>query len=157
MPTFNFSLPKKKDKERKASNNSIKHEVIERDIIGVIWIDCNANYFVHINGNKYTIKRECYSCKGKRAVYRQGQYDRNRVCYIRHSDNYAECNPLHWLPFAPGCMVKGNIIRHSLTKAKLFVIKNCYVDYDNNDAHAAIEYYREHYAEIIEKHKIKYG
>lgn len=148
MPTFDFSLPKKVKAKRKTVNNTERYEIIERNVVGVVWIDIKANYFIHCNTDIYPVAYECYSCKGKARVYRRGYYDRNRVSYIRCNDNLTECNTLHYLPFGIGCIVKGNIVRNKYTNKLLFYIKDCWVDYSNEDAHNALEFYRNNINEI---------
>lgn len=148
MPSFDFSLVRKETNKRKTSNNTNKYEVIEKNILGVICIDINANYYVKVDNKCYNINSECYSCKGKNIIYAQGVNDKRRICIIRNSGEYLECNHNLYLPFAPGCIVSGDIIiNHPLT-AKIFNIKKIWIDLDNDVAHEALAFYKEHYKEI---------
>lgn len=156
MPTFNFSLPKKKAKERKTSNNSKIFEVIEKNVIGIVWCDEFANFTVRVCKNSiYDIHSDCYSCKGKERIYSRNLDKNQRVCIIRNSDDYSACNPNCYLPFAPGCVVSGNIIINGFTKQ--FYIKKCWIELNNDDAHDALVYYRNNYntiCSILENNKL---
>lgn len=148
MPSFDFSLVKKESNKRKTSNNINKYDVVEKNVIGVVHIDINANYYVKINDRYYNINSECYSCKGKNMIYAQGYDDKRRICIIHSPGEYTECNHNLYLPFAPGCIVSGDIIiNHPLT-AKIFNIKKVWIDFNNDDAHEALAFYKEHYKEI---------
>ncbi len=146
MPSFDFSLVKKESNNRKTSNNINKYEVVEKNVMGVVHIDINANYYVKINNRYYNINSECYSCKGKNMIYAQGYDDKHRVCIIRSPGEYTECNHNLYLPFAPGCIVSGDIIKQNGTK--VFLIKKVWTDLLDNDSHEALNFYREHYKEI---------
>lgn len=148
MPSFSFTLAKKPAGKRKTSVRTNEYEVVDTNVVGVVWIDINANYFVHTEEHTYPIKKECYSCKGKSRVYRHGCYDMNRVSYIRLSDNLNECNHTYYIPFAVGCIVSGSIHRNKSTNKLSFNIRKCWIDYDNEDAHKALEFYRQHLNEI---------
>lgn len=144
MPTFDFSLPKKKAKARKTSNYTKQFEVIEKNIIGVVWIDKSAKFTVKVaNQFNYEIHADCYSCKGKDKIYPCKLDDNRRVCIIRNVDNYSDCNQNCYLPFAPGCVVSGDIVVKGFTKQ--FYIRKCWIELDNDDAHAALVYYRKNY------------
>lgn len=148
MPSFDFSVVKKESNKRKTSNNIKKYEVVEKDVVGIVWIDINANYYVKINDKHYNIDTECYSCKGKDKVYAQGIDNKQRICIIRNIDEYVECNPNLYLPFASGCIVSGNIIINRFSNSKVFYIKKTWTNFDNDDAHEALSFYKEHYKEI---------
>lgn len=149
MPSFDFSIVKKKTKAGKTSKDSSVYKTVDKNVIGVVWITKNAKYYVKASdGKTYNIKSTSYSCKGKRYIYRQGCDDLNRVCYIRLPDNCRECNSDHWLPFAPGNVVKGNIVLNKKLNSFLFDIKETWVDYGNDDSHKSLEFYREHLKEI---------
>ena len=156
MPTFNFSLPKKETKARKTSNHIKQHEVIEKNIIGIVWIDEFANFTVRVRKNFiYNIHPDCYSCKGKVQVYARNLDKNRRICVIRNIGDYPDCNPNCYLPFAPGCVVSGDIIINGFTKQ--FYIKKCWVELENDDAHAALVYYRNNYnaiRSILENNKL---
>lgn len=156
MPTFNFSLPKKETKARKTSHNTNKYEVVAKNIKGVIWIDEFANYTVKVSDEyRYEIYPACYSCKGVNRIYGQFLDDNRRICIIRNVDEYTECNPYCYLPFAPGCVVTGDIVVNNYTKQ--FKIKSCNVELDNDDAHAALVFYRQNYNTIssaLEKRRL---
>lgn len=148
MPSFNFSVVNKESNKRKTYNNTKKYEVVEKDLVGVVWIDINANYYIKVNNKFYNINSECYSCKGKTMIYAQGYDDKNRICIIRSPEKCIECNHNLYLPFAPGCIVSGDIIINNPLTAKIFNIKEVWIDINNDDAHEALAFYKEHYKEI---------
>lgn len=156
MPTFDFSLPKKETKARKTSNNIKRTKVVEENIIGIVWIDINANFTVKVNNSiDYKIHADCYSCKGKDRIYTRELDNNRRCCIIRSINDYGECNPNYYLPFAPGCVVSGDIV--IIGFIKYFYIKKCWVELYNNNAHDALAYYRENYdtiLSVIENNKI---
>lgn len=46
MPTFNFSLAPTKKKERQTTKSDSRFEVVERNLIGVVFITLTADYEV---------------------------------------------------------------------------------------------------------------
>lgn len=148
MPTFSFSFSKKKEKQ--ASKNNNRNKVILKNIRGVVWINVNAEYTVVILKDKteYPIHHSCYSCKGQFRIYRQGVNDKSRFCYIRLQDKCTEQNTNYWLPFAPGCVVCGNLVQDNITYKKVFVIKECWTELNNEEANKAFNYYKKHMKEI---------
>lgn len=156
MPYFDFSLPKKKTKERKTSNHISRREVIEKNIIGVVWIDKNAKFTVKIDGKfVYDVHSNSYSCKGKNKIYARKLDENRRVCVIRNVGDYSECNHNCYLPFAPGCIVSGDIVINGFNKQ--FLIKKSWIELDNDDAHAALVYYRKNYnsiCSVLENNKL---
>lgn len=149
MPTFNFSLASTKKKERQTTKSDGRFEVVERNLIGVVFITLTADYEVQVAGNRYDIKEECYTCKGYARVYTHSHNLKERICYIRSQDDLGNRNILHWLPFIEGCSVKGNIIRDKVLNKKVFLIKEIYEDYSNPVAHDARQFYRENANEIF--------
>lgn len=149
MPTFNFSLAPTKKKERQTTKSDGRFEVVERNLIGVVFITLTADYEVQVAGNRYDIKEECYTCKGYARIYTHSHNLKERICYIRNQDDLGNRNTLHWLPFIEGCSVKGNIIRDKVLNKKVFLIKEIYEDYSNPVAHAARQFYRENDKKIF--------
>lgn len=151
MPTFNFSLPKKKDGKRTTVKNSSRSEVILKGVKGIVWCDKNAEYSVDIgDGFTYPIHRSCFSCKGHARIYRRGVPFKDRYVYIRSIGEYYECNINHYLPFAPGCVVLGDLVKTPLNASPLFIIKDCWVELDNKESHDAVMFYKKYIDEINE-------
>lgn len=148
MPTFNFSLPKKKDGKRTTTKHN-GSEVILKGVKGIVWCNEKAEYSVDIgDGFTYPIHRNCFSCKGHACIYRRGVPFNNRYVYIRNVGEYYECNINHYLPFAPGCVVLGDLVKSSFSVSPLFVIKKCWIELDNEKSHEAIIFYKKHIKEI---------
>lgn len=148
MPTFDFSIPKKKTKNRKKAKGPKLYKVIEQNVTGIVWINKNAEFTVKVNSaNSYEIHKDCYSCKGKDKIYTRHLDNNHRVCVIRNPDCRTECNTDCYLPFAPGCVVSGDIVINGFVKQ--FYIKKCWTELENNDAISALNYYKENYNVII--------
>lgn len=148
MPTFNFSVVNvaKKKTPQKAKDNDA-HKVIQKKVVGIVHIDIDANYYVIVDNQKYPIAEECYTCKDKCKLYRQGEYDYARVVWIRAID-FNSMNINYWLPFTVGCVVTGNIV--SINNSNKFVITNV-TDEITDKTHEAMVFYREHLKEINDK------
>lgn len=147
MPYFDFSLPKKKEK-RKTSKNTLRSKILEKNVQGVVWIDDKGELTIKVVPDKrYKIHLDSYSCKGKRNIYARRLENRRVVCIIRNVEEYFECNHDVFLPFAVGSIVSGNIIQIGFNQQ--FVINKCWSDLNNEDAHLALEYYRDNYDAII--------
>lgn len=147
MPYFDFSLPKKKEK-RKTSKNTLRSKILEKNVTGVVWINIKGEFNVKILPDKYyPIHTDSYSCKGKRNIYTRRLENRRVVCIIRNIGECLECDTDIFVPFAVGSIVSGNIVQIGFDKQ--FVINKCWTDLNNDDAHFALEYYRDNYDTII--------
>lgn len=147
MPYFDFSLPKKKEK-RKTVKNTLRSKILEKNVQGVVWIDDKGELTIKVVPDKrYKIHLDSYSCKGKRNIYARRLENRRVVCIIRNVEEYFECNHDIFLPFAVGSIVSGNIVQIGFNQQ--FVINKCWSDLNNEDAHLALEYYRDNYDTII--------
>lgn len=147
MPYFDFSLPKKKEK-RKTAKNTLRSKILEKNVQGVVWIDDKGELTIKVvPGKHYKIHLDSYSCKGKRNIYARRLENRRVVCIIRNVEEYFECNHDVFLPFAVGSIVSGNIVQIGFNQQ--FVINKCWSDLNNEDAHLALEYYRDNYDTII--------
>lgn len=147
MPYFDFSLPKKKEK-RKTAKNTLRSKILEKNVQGVVWIDDKGELTIKVVPDKrYKIHLDSYSCKGKKNIYARRLENRRVVCIIRNIGEYFECNHNIFLPFAVGSIVSGDIIQIGFNQQ--FVINKCWSDLNNEDAHSALEYYRDNYDTII--------
>lgn len=157
MPTFDFSISKRKEVKSKKSYNTSESSIIEQLVRGVVCITLDACYKVKVDDIYYSIMSKNFSCKGVSKVYRQ-LLDKNkqRVLYVRLDDNKCELGHNLYLPFAPGCIVIGNILEHRLTKTRVFNIKKVLIDYDDIESQKAIKFYRDNYDIIQEKLISKY-
>lgn len=147
MPYFDFSLPKKKEK-RKTAKNTLRSKILEKNVEGVVWIDDKGELTVKVVPDKrYSIHIDSYSCKGKKNIYARKLENRRVVCIIRNVGEYIECNRDIFLPFTVGGIVSGNIVQIGFNQQ--FVIDKCWTDLNSEDAHLALEYYRNNYDTII--------
>ena len=157
MPSFNFSVIAKVTKKNKSISNN-KNIIVLHKVQGVVFIDLQGNYRVEFeNGESYPIHKDCYSCKGHKEIYRQGEFDKGRFIYVRGQGEYFECDSKHWLPFGVGCVVKGDIILNPISKLQSFMIKKCGVDFENVMSIAAINFYRHNIKEINANIKLKHN
>lgn len=151
MPSFNFStIVKKKDNKKQVKTKGV-YDIIEKKISGVVFIDINGKYSV----NNIEIAPECFTCQGATKLYYQGLQDKQRVMYIRDSiDKNIACSIKHYLPFTVGCCVIGNKVENIYSHKIYFYIKKVFINYDNIDSQRALNFYREHYEEIIKNKEI---
>lgn len=146
MPLFDFSTVKSAIRKNN-STFSNKSKILEKDVSGIVWIDKAGQYYVLVdNSAKYDIDENCYSCKNEAVIYAKFLDSKgNRIRIIR-SDNFEECSKKFYLPFAPGCAVKGNIIIKN--NKKVFYIKEVLHNTYNNHTAEALNFYRDNYEEI---------
>lgn len=144
MPTFNFTIETKPERKPKSNiNKTVKLTKVE----GIVNITIDGIYKVKVNKFIYDIHKDCYSCKGITNIYKQ-ELDKHlqRILYVRDVGYCEECNPLHYLPFTVGCNVIGDII--SINDKEYFCIKKVFLDFSNNEAHNALEFYKNNYKVI---------
>lgn len=144
MPNFNFAIINKKESENKKVKTN--YETLRKDVEGVIFIDINGEYTVAVEKDKYKLTKESYSSKGKTIVYAQGFDSKRRLRHIRNSGEKYETNPLFWLPFHAGVLVRGNIVKH--LGNTVFNIKKILHDTKNELCDKAFSFYKENYKEI---------
>lgn len=145
MPTFNFSVVKKKDKrEHKPAKQYV---ILRKGVTGIVHIDIYGKFYINLNDAKVPILKECYSTKGKTYIFsRKLKTDGKKLCIVR-TKNDATTVFEEYLPFCPGCVVKGNILLNPYGTT-LFNIKKVRLEYENVDAKAAFLYWKVHYEEI---------
>lgn len=148
MPSFSFSLPKSKEIKTKTNNTHI-YEVLSKDVIGTVCVTLENHYYIKVDDISYDIKKECYSCKGRKELYINDDINKESVLYIQvHKCNFIENN--RFMSFAAGCTVKGNIVKHSVTNKEYFNIKKVYIDYNNKLGNEMRRFYKENYDKINE-------
>lgn len=154
MPTFNFSVVKKKDKrEHKPAKQYI---VLKKGMTGIVCIDINGKFYVNVNDVKVPILKECYSTKGKTCIFsRKLKTDGKKLCIVR-TKNDATTVFEEYLPFCPGCVVEGNLLLNPYGTT-LFNIKKVRLEYENVDAKVAFLYWKTHYNEIERNRKNNNG
>lgn len=145
MPSFSFAF-KKKPAKVKAKPKDVG--IVAKRVKGVVHIDMNAIYSVHVDGRHYRIRQGCYSCRRATIIYRQGCDDPRNWIKVRDVEFLPECNRHQWLPFRAGSVVIGNIVINRITREEEFDILQVYRDFDNNDAVAAFQFYRKNYKKI---------
>lgn len=145
MPTFNFSVVKKKDKrEHKPAKQYV---VLRKGVTGIVHIDIYGKFYINLNDVKVPILKECYSTKGKTYIFsRKLRTDGKKLCIVR-TKNDATTVFEEYLPFCPSCVVEGNILLNPYGTT-LFNIKKVRLEYENVDAKAAFLYWKVHYEEI---------
>lgn len=151
MPTFDFSIQKK----RKTVKCNNRNKIILRKVKGIVWIDEKGKYSVAITDEnnvttKYPIHPDCYSCRHHAQIYKRGVSFENRHVYIRVGGEYHEKSSNDYLPFDPGCIVIGNVVKSPININPVFIIKDCWVEFDNPLSHEAVLFYKEHIDKINE-------
>lgn len=149
MPSFSFAIPIAKESVRRVSSSDGKYTNVLTGLIGVVCITKTFTYFVEVNGSRYPIIPENYDCEFVNEIYEQQLTDHfKRIKHIRLEGNRVKANPLHYLPFAPGLVCTGKVVKDKYTNNTYFKIKKVVVDPNNEDAKRAFRYYKENYAEI---------
>ena len=141
MPKFNFSVSKKETVKKKSSDNSKLYETVENNVKGVVFIDIEGLYTVRYNGKDYNLTENSYNCKNHYIIYRRGYLDDNNKnsCIIREDNKSIEAKHINYLPFAPGCIVIGNIIQNGF-KTLFEFSKVCFGE-GNSDSTEARQFY----------------
>lgn len=148
---ISFSFAYKDKTKNKIIKSSNKYEIVEEDIEGIVVIDLNANYSVKVNNITFNIVPECFKIKKKKNIYHK-LYN-GRLLYIRLDTN-RKLNEAYWCPFAPGCIVNGNIVKDKINKL-YFRIKDIYTDNFNESANEALKFYIDNIEEINKNMRIK--
>lgn len=158
MPMFNFAAASKAKVAKKKSSDSTVYKIVEKDVIGVVHVTIDAKWHVRTDAKDYTIAKESYNSKDKCVVFKTILVNGRRWQWIRLRDKANKLNELLWLPFAVGCIVKGNILHSDkYGGVTVFKIKKVYIDYNDWAAIKAMRFYRDN-IEVIEtiiKQRIK--
>lgn len=136
---FNVSL-KPKRSTRSPSKPSISYVVIESKVEGIVKLLEDMTFRVEYKGKLYKITSESYNTKGKKVLYAR-RLDKfgHRIKIIRDTDNRAEVDNKHYVPFAAGLIAKGRIVKLPFT-SELFHIVSCY---SLGDSESVIKAFRE--------------
>lgn len=157
MAVFDFSIKvchSSTGEGRKSNANpNTSFKIVHKDVSGVVGITLDASFFVICNGTNYPIATISYAC-GKRKIVYSRFLDKNkkRVQYIREAGRRKN-HLLHYLPFAPGLCVHGNVVIDNITKKEVFRIKKIYVDWDNEEGKKQLAYFRRFYDTITTRYK----
>lgn len=150
MPYFDFSAPIKPIKAKNQSKPRSILNCINKNVIAVVDITEDLDYIaVFEDGRVYDIDATCFKCKGHQTIYSQlliGEH-KQRLIINRVPDSCIESFP--YLPFAVGCLIKGDVIKNNITNHKYFVIKKCYVDNNNRFAFLITKAFRDIYDEAL--------
>lgn len=148
MPSFSFSIVKKKYKTKHESN------IIISNVKGVVFINIEGKYTVKILNEYYPIHHSNYTCKGKPIVYSQKLTDLSqRLIYVRTEDDAVELPHHAYLPFTVGCIVLGNVIK-GIGNSHIFYIKRVSIDPNNEESKIAMKFYKDNY-EVIQKNRME--
>lgn len=161
MPIFNFSTIQKtkvKSDKREKRNVTLNRmdksykKVIKHDIKGIVNINIDGDYFVKDSDmNIYNINLDNFRCKGHEFVYLQdlSKFPKGLIVGRLIENRQNLCEDLY-LPFAPGCVVEGNIISTNNSFDKVFDIKRIYRVFDNEQAHIARDFWVKNFDKIKE-------
>lgn len=154
MPYFDFTIVSSHNKTKRNYKIRTKNTIIESNVIGYVTIDLDANYYVVYNDKSYKINPINYSCKGFITIYNRFLDENNhRIRIIRVNDSVKAHHP--YLPFAPGCVVKGNITVLNDLAEIVFDIKKCYIDKEDATANYYLKHFKDNYNIIKDKIKQK--
>lgn len=146
MPYFDFSVTKK---QTNTSHKKAKqYTIIKRDIYGVVHITITGMLFVNINNTVVPILKDCYNTVGKNKIFSlKLNKDSKRLCIVRNKNERLNYTNENYLPFAPGCIVYGNLLLNPYGTT-LFNIKKVIIEYDNEESKIALNYWKTNYEEI---------
>lgn len=155
MPIFNFSIPVKKESKRKVNTNvSRTYNIIEKDVLGVVFITLEASFYVYTNRGEFKFTDDSFSCKNIKNVYAQLlDTNKQRILCVR-AERKIECDKDVFLPFAAGVCVIGNIVEDRF-KTLRFNFKKAFVDADNKIAQKALNFWRTNYEVISENKRLR--
>ena len=146
MPLFSFSSTKKKNKTNVVRQN--KYTILIKGLEGIVCINNEGKYIVRSNNTLYNIKPENYSCVGHSRIYKQDVSKAERICWIR-TDKYVDYSPKKWLPFAPGVIVIGDIVKHNISNREMFNIKKVLFEVFTNESFDAFQYFKSNFDKYL--------
>ena len=121
MPYFDFSVTKK---QTNANHKKAKqYTILKRDIYGVVHIAITGMLFVNINNTVVPILKDCYNTAKKDKIFSlKLNKDSKRLCIVRNKNERLNYTNENYLPFAPGCIVYGNLLLNPYGTT-LFIMK----------------------------------
>lgn len=154
MTSFKFNFSTFNKPKVKTTRNLPRREVVKKNIIGVIGITIDGNYYVDLNNENYQLTLESYEIKGKNVYYSKVLQENKTLEIIRL--NKRTVNSKQYLPFAVGSVVKGStykilgIERFNINKIlELKEIPEDLYNYYKAKIHKHKQFFRENYEEII--------
>ena len=135
MPYFDFSVTKKQTNTN--HKKAKQYTIIKRDIYGVVHIAITGMLFVNINN---TVGKD-------KIFFLKLNKDSKRLCIVRNKNERLNYTNENYLPFAPGCIVYGNLLLNPYGTT-LFNIKKVIIEYDNEESKIAFNYWKTNYEEI---------
>lgn len=146
MPYFDFTVTKKQTNTN--HKKAKQYTIIKRDIYGVVHIAITGMLFVNINNTVVPILKDCYNTVGKDKIFSlKLNKDSKRLCIVRNKNERLNYTNENYLPFAPGCIVYGNLLLNPYGTT-LFNIKKVIIEYDNEESKIALNYWKTNYEEI---------
>lgn len=146
MPYFDFSVTKKQTNTN--HKKAKQYTIIKRDIYGVVHIAITGILFVNINNTVVPILKDCYNTAKKDKIFSlKLNKDSKRLCIVRNKNERLNYTNENYLPFAPGCIVYGNLLLNPYGTT-LFNIKKVIIEYDNEESKIAFNYWKANYEEI---------
>ena len=104
--------------------------------------------FVNINNTVVPILKDCYNTAKKDKIFSlKLNKDSKRLCIVRNKNERLNYINENYLPFAPGCIVYGNLLLNPYGTT-LFNIKKVIIEYDNEESKIAFNYWKTNYEEI---------
>lgn len=146
MPYFDFSVTKKQTNTN--HKKAKQYTIIKRDIYGVVHIAITGMLFVNINNTVVPILKDCYNTAKKDKIFSlKLNKDSKRLCIVRNKNERLNYTNENYLPFAPGCVVYGNLLLNPYGTT-LFNIKKVIIEWDNEESRIAFNYWKTNYEEI---------
>lgn len=116
---YNFNFNPVKKQVKKKQEKTIKYAISSTGEMAIIGYDFDkCIYYAVCNGVKYPIHTSSYTCKGRANVFLRTLNNGRRVVISRTGDKNSlqELDINTFLPFAPGCECKCDIVIEDMVK-----------------------------------------
>lgn len=147
MVTFSFNITHN-NKENNSNKQRNLFTIIKKHIIGIVHINIDGCYYINVNNETIPIFYKCYTNIKQNKLYSRELLDNKRLCVIKNKKSLSTFKTNKYLPFAPGCIVEGNIIKDNKTNTLFFDIKKIKTEYENKEAKEAFLFWKNNYDKI---------
>ena len=153
MSTFKFNFSAFGKPKIKNSRNGNGKKLIERNILGIIFVNIEGDYYVVTDIGNFPLTIESYEVKGKNVFFTMELFNGKfqEIIQLKKADrNYKK-----YLPFCVGSIVKGNIYeifktnRFNISRIlELSDIDSALIEKYKATIHLAKDFFRNNYEEI---------
>lgn len=147
MPVFDLSLIKKPKYKRKDSSNRTKgkYTIIQRNVEGICCINIEGFHYVRFGERLYEFTSESYKLSTNN--YYSKQLVDGKIIHIKTLKDNKKWDG-EYIPFVPGVIVKGNIVKHNLLNDYFFDLKDTYCNWKYLETTESFKFFRDNYETI---------